>query len=301
MQERRTGSGLLSVSVLFVLCVWGSAWAEEAVWLDSFDKATQQAAEQDKDLFILFTGSDWCIWCKRLESEVFSQPGFGDKVSEDFVLLKLDYPKNKELAEPIKLQNDRLRVEFKEKHDFRGYPTVYLANAKGVPYAKTGYQEGGSEKYLEHLAFLKKAKPLVDVKDQWLEDYEVAKAKAKAQKKDLLIDFTGSDWCIWCIRLDNAVFSKEYFKKQAPADFVFLKLDFPQKKAQSKELAAQNKRLSDEFSKNHGFRGFPTIYLADPTGTPYGQTGYQDMTPEQYVTHLKSIKQEHLKKEKAPE
>jgi thioredoxin-related protein len=279
-----------------VLCAWGGAWAEEAVWLDSYDKATQQAAEQEKDILILFTGSDWCIWCKRLESEVLGQPGFGSKVAEDFVLLKLDFPRNTELAEPIKLQNDKLRAEFKEKHGFRGYPTVYLTDAKGVPYAKTGYQEGGPEKYLEHLAFLKKAKPLVDVKDQWIEDYEVAKAKAKAQGKDLLIDFTGSDWCIWCIRLDNAVLSKEYFKTQAPKDFVLLKLDFPQKKTQSKELAAQNKRLSEEFSKNHGFQGFPTIYLADPTGTPYGQTGYQDMTPEQYVAHLKSIKAEHEKK-----
>jgi thioredoxin-related protein len=296
MQEKKSSMRLYSVSVLLVLCLWSSVWAEDAVWLDSFDQATQQAKAQDKDIMILFTGSDWCIWCKRLEGEVLSQGGFGSKVASDFVLLKLDFPRNKELAAPIKLQNDKLRTEFKDKYGFRGYPTVYLANAEGVPYAKTGYREGGPEKYLEHLAFLKKAKPLVDVKDQWIEDYEVAKAKAEAQGKDLLIDFTGSDWCIWCKRLDTAVLSKAYFKKQAPEDFVLLKLDFPQKKPQSKELVAQNKRLSDEFSKKHGFQGFPTIYLADPTGTPYGQTGYKDMTPEQYVAHLKSIKAEHDKK-----
>lgn len=297
MQESKSEKRLFTVCLLLVSCLCGSVWAEEAVWLNSFDQATQQAKAQDKDILILFTGSDWCIWCKKLESEVLGQDGFASKVAADFVLLKLDFPRNKELAQPIKLQNDKLKAEFKEKYNFRGYPTVYLTNDQGVPYAKTGYRQGGPKKYLEHLAFLKKAKPLVDVKDQWLEDYEVAKAKAKAQGKDLLIDFTGSDWCIWCIRLDNAVLSKEYFKKQAPKDFVLLKLDFPQKKPQSKELVAQNKRLSEEFSKKHGFRGFPTIYLSDPTGIPYGQTGYKDMTPEQYVAHLKSIKAEHDKKQ----
>jgi len=296
MKQNRSFNRLFAMSVLFLTFLGSSVWAEDAVWLDSYDKAKQQAADQGKDVLVLVTGSDWCIWCKKLESEVLNQDGFSAKVSADFVLLKLDFPRNKELSESVKTQNETLLAEFRAKHGFKEYPTVYLTNAQGLPYAKTGYQEGGLEKYLKHLAFLKKAKPLADIKDQWIEDYDVAKAKAQAQGKDLLIDFTGSDWCIWCIRLEQGIFSKEFFKKQAPADFVFLKLDFPNKKKQSKELMAQNKRLSDEFSQKHGFRGFPTIYLADHNGKPYGQTGYEDVTPQKYVANLKALKDKHHKK-----
>ncbi len=292
----------LCVFVLCVLCCGGSAWAEQGLWLDSYEQAKQQAAEQGKDMLVLFTGSDWCIWCKRLEAEVLNQDGFGDSVSSDLVLLKLDFPRNKELAAPLKAQNDELRTQFKAKHGFRGYPTVYLTDAQGVPYAKTGYQAGGPEKYLKHLAFLKEAKPLVDVKDLWIENYAVAKAKAAAQAKDLLINFTGSDWCIWCVRLEKGVFSKPFFKTHAPEDFVFAKIDFPQKKKQSKERVAQNKGLQSEFSTKHGkdfkFRGFPTVYLADPSGKPYGITGYKDMSPEKYVEHLTAMKKAHHAKQK---
>lgn len=290
----------LCVAVLAVLLSSASLWAAEVPWLESYEKAKVQAAEQDKDILVLFTGSDWCGWCIKLESEVLNQDGFGDQVSEDYVLLKLDFPRNKEIPAAIKRQNERLRTEFKAEHGFRGYPTVYLTDAKGNPYAKTGYQAGGPEKYLEHLGFLKEAKPLVDVKDLWVENFDVAKAKAKAQGKDLLINFTGSDWCGWCVRLEKGVFSKKGFKAYAPNDFVFVKLDFPQKKKQSKALVAQNKRLQREFStevpEKFRFRGYPTVYLADPSGKPYGITGYKDMSPREYVTHLKQMKQAHHKK-----
>lgn len=290
---------LIFASVLAVF-VGGSVWADDSVWLESYDQAKAQAAAQGKDIFVLFTGSDWCIWCKRLESEVLNQDGFAAKVSSDFVLLKLDFPRNIEQPAAVKQQNDKLRTEFRANHGFRGYPTVYLTDAQGTPYAKTGYQAGGPEKYLEHLAFLQEAKPLVDVKDRWIENYEVAKAKAQAQGKDLLINFTGSDWCIWCVRLEKGVFSKKYFKTQAPKDFVFAKIDFPQKKKQPKEIVAQNKQLQREFSTKYGkefqFRGFPTVYVADPSGTPYGITGYKDMTPQEYVDHLVAMKEAHHKK-----
>ncbi len=303
MNERKTFRRFL-LSGLVALFLTSSVWAEEAVWLDSFVKAKTQAAEQGKDILVLFTGSDWCSWCVKLEGEVLNQDGFGSKVSADFVLLKLDFPRNKTLADSVKKQNETLRDEFKAKHGFRGYPTVYLTDSEAVPYAKTGYQAGGPDKYLEHLAFLKQAKPLVDVKDLWLENYDVAKAKAQAQSKDLLINFTGSDWCVWCVRLEKGVFSKAFFKKNAPKDFVFAKIDFPSKKKQSKELVAQNKKLKNEFTgdkypKEFQFRGYPTVYLADASGMPYDTTGYKKLTPEKYVDHLTTMKKAYQKALKA--
>ena len=51
--------------------------------------AVEEATEQDKDILLLFTGSDWCPPCKKLESEVFSQQEFLDGVSDQFVLVML--------------------------------------------------------------------------------------------------------------------------------------------------------------------------------------------------------------------
>ena len=64
----------------------------------------------------------------------------------------------------------------------------------------------------------------------WTNDFEAAKTKAKKEGKHLLLDFTGSDWCGFCIRLHGEVFSKEVFRKEVPKHFVLVELDFPRQK-----------------------------------------------------------------------
>ena len=126
--------------------------AKEAdIWTQDFEAGKKQAAEQDKDLLVDFTGSDWCGWCIKLDKEVFSQQAFIDEAPKHFVLVKLDYPRDKTLiTEKVKAQN----AELKAQYPIRGYPTILLMDAKGVPYAQTGYQQGGPESYNEHLAEL---------------------------------------------------------------------------------------------------------------------------------------------------
>lgn len=122
----------------------------------------------------------------------------------------------------------------------------------------------------------------------WMTDFEAAKQKAAAEGKDLLIDFSGSDWCYWCKRLDSEVFSKSVFIEEAAKQFVFVMLDFPNDKSgQSSQLQAQNKRLAEQF----GIRGYPTVILAKADGTQYAQTGYQEGGPDVYLTHLKELRE----------
>ena len=78
----------------------------------------------------------------------------------------------------------------------------------------------------------------------WTTDFEAAKAQAKEEGKALLVDFTGSDWCPPCKALHKDVLSKKSFIDSAKKDFVLVELDFPRKGNQSKELKAQNKKLS---------------------------------------------------------
>jgi thioredoxin-related protein len=113
----------------------------------------------------------------------------------------------------------------------------------------------------------------------WQTDFEAAKAKAKAEKKFLLVDFTGSDWCIWCKRLNAEVFDKDEFQKEAPKHFVLVEVDFP---APGKKLAGELKQLQ----KRYKIQGFPTVLVIDSDGLVVAQTGYQPGGPEAYVKQL---------------
>jgi len=273
----------------------GSSAEPNAVWVEDVKAAKQTARQQRKDLLILFTGSDWCPWCKRLDAEVLSQRAFAETIPQDYVLLKLDFPRTTPQPAALRRQNEQLLSVFKEKYRFSGYPTIYLADANGVPYAQSGYEEGGAEKVVQYLTFLRTAKNIVDPGATWIEDFRVALAKAQGLQRHLLILFTGSDWCPYCMRLDKQVLSTETFKKEASKDFIFLKLDFPRTTPQDALIRAQNKKLDEFFTSKFGLQGYPTIYLADPTGIPYAQTGLNDMGPKAYVENLRRLRTEHIK------
>ena len=120
----------------------------------------------------------------------------------------------------------------------------------------------------------------------WETDFEKAKAQAKAENKHILIDFSGSDWCGWCIKLDKEVFSQPAFKEYAQKNLVMVLADFPRDKSkQSEALQKQNNKLSKQF----GVRGFPTVYVLDSSGEIIAKTGYQAGGPEAYVAHVKKL------------
>ena len=128
-------------------------------WHTNFAAAQKLAVEEKKDLLIDFTGSDWCSWCKKLKKEVFDHAAFGEGVKDKFILVELDYPSDKSILDEATIkQNAALKTEFA----ISGYPTIMLCDAKGRPYAQTGYQKGGPEAYLKHLDEKRKSRALRD-------------------------------------------------------------------------------------------------------------------------------------------
>ena len=120
----------------------------------------------------------------------------------------------------------------------------------------------------------------------WMHDFEAAKAKAVKEGKPIFINFTGTDWCGWCIKLEKEVFTKKAFQEYAKENLVLVEVDFPKKKEQTAELKAQNKKLDKEY----GVEGYPTLYLLDATGKKLTEDiGYREGGPEAYVEHLKSL------------
>jgi protein disulfide-isomerase len=123
-------------------------------------------------------------------------------------------------------------------------------------------------------------------KDGWLTDYKAAQEQAKKDNKLLLIDFTGSDWCGWCIRLDREVFSKPEFRDYATKNLVLMEADFPRRKEIAAELKAQNLALAQKF----GVEGFPTIVVLDPDGKQIGLLGYTPGGPSAFIAQLDRLR-----------
>lgn len=121
-------------------------------WETDFELAKQRAKDENKDILVDFTGSDWCGWCIKLKKEVFDKPEFQEYAAKKLIMVELDFPRKKQLPEKEKEQNQKLA----EKYDIQGYPTILLLNSKGREVARTGYQEGGPEKYIEHVKELLK-------------------------------------------------------------------------------------------------------------------------------------------------
>lgn len=121
--------------------------------------------------------------------------------------------------------------------------------------------------------------------EEWQTDYTNAVETAKQEGKYLLLNFSGSDWCGWCIRLEDEVFSKSEFKTYAADRLVCVTLDFPRSKVLSEDEQEQNQQLAQK----HQVQGFPTVLLLNPDETIIGKTGYRQGGPQAYAEHLEEM------------
>lgn len=113
----------------------------------------------------------------------------------------------------------------------------------------------------------------------WQTDSETALQMAAAEQKPILMQFSGSDWCGWCIKLEDEVFSQPEFIEFAQQNLVLLQVDFPRHEALPEAQQAANKALADRYA----VRGFPTVLLLDAQGNVLERTGYQRGGAAAYV------------------
>jgi len=120
----------------------------------------------------------------------------------------------------------------------------------------------------------------------WLRDFSKAQEEAKANHKLLFLNFTGSDWCGWCIKLDKDIFSQEQFKHFAHDNLVLVELDFPRRKSQPTEERKQNMELAQKFE----VLGFPTLVVLNSDGQKVWQfDGYFPGGPEAFIAQLQKL------------
>lgn len=166
---------LSSVLAAVALSLGSTFAATTDGWSTDFEASVKLAAAEKKDLLVEFTGSDWCQPCMMLNKEILSQDIFRDGTKETFVKVQLDFPRAETLQTPeVRKRNVELRTAYR----ISGYPTIMLCDSAGLPYAVTGYQPGGPEKYVEHLTGLREARGKRDAAFAAAEKAEgVARAK----------------------------------------------------------------------------------------------------------------------------
>ncbi|MFN3694249.1 MAG: thioredoxin family protein, partial [Ignavibacterium sp.] len=134
------------ISVILLGCKKAST-PDTLDWETNLETALQKAQKENKTVLVNFTGSDWCIWCQRLNNEVFTQKEFEEFAKENLILVKIDFPKNIEQSMETKMYNNQLAQRF----GVEGFPTIFLLNKNGDIILQTGYQPGGPINYVNHL------------------------------------------------------------------------------------------------------------------------------------------------------
>src|ERR1035441_3153947 len=122
---------------------------------------------------------------------------------------------------------------------------------------------------------------------KWLTDLPKAQAEAKEKNKQVLLDFTGSDWCGWGIKFNRVVLGTPEFAEYAAKNLVLVEVDFPHKKEQSAQLQKANKALGSKYNVD----GYPTFVVLNKEGKEVGrQEGYAAGGPKAFIAKLDGFK-----------
>lgn len=154
--------------------------------------------------------------------------------------------------------------------------TFRLRSGKLTTVAKTKLSQGDQDLIKENKATSPTAttpetKPIVDAnrKARWLTKMDKAQEQSKATGLPILALFTGTSWCPYCVKLEEAVFSKSEFKTFADKNLVLLKLDFG-------PGGTPDNKKDGILAKEFGVTGYPSYFLIDPTGKRLTNGGFSD-------------------------
>lgn len=123
---------------------------------------------------------------------------------------------------------------------------------------------------------------------KWEASFDVAKAKAEQEGKNIVLNFSGSDWCIPCMKLEKDIWESSEFIVYSSSHYILLRADFPKKKinALTKEQQEKNDKLAEAYNKQ-GL--FPLVVVLDKNGKILGSTSYKNIPPKEYIELLHSF------------
>jgi len=158
---------------------------------DDFDAALKTSAASSRPVVAVFSGSDWCGWCKKLEKEVFAQGDFLKDATNRYTLVYIDSPQNESLLSRAAAKRN---PELVKKYAIQGFPTVLVLDAQGAVLGKTGYRRGGGAAYLKHLDGIVAHGPLVAKHlKPYRDEFEKLTSAFQAEAEKLFKDVSRTD------------------------------------------------------------------------------------------------------------
>ena len=123
---------------------------------------------------------------------------------------------------------------------------------------------------------------------KWTQDFDAAVKLAGDKNKPIFVNFTGSDWCGWCIMMDKKVFAQQEWQDFAKENLLLVTIDFPRDKS---IVPGEFKHRNEKLQAKYGVRGFPTFIMLDQDGeTQVGQLGAsQDVTPKSFIQQVEDV------------
>ena len=123
---------------------------------------------------------------------------------------------------------------------------------------------------------------------EWRTDWDTAKVEAEQANKKIILVFSGSDWCIPCIKLEKEIWEDSSFIQYAQQHYVLFRADFPKRK--KNKLPETIQQLNDRLASEYNPKGyFPLVVVLDAQGKVKGQLGYEKLTPEAYIALIEQL------------
>ena len=136
-----------TIAAMLAMAAFGATSTPQG-FTDNLDEALKSAKENKRYVVAVFSGSDWCTWCKKLEKEILSTEAFRKGAVGRYELVYIDNPRDKNLLSEHGKENNR---KLTSKYGIHGFPTVLILDADGEKVAELGYDKNGPERYLEKI------------------------------------------------------------------------------------------------------------------------------------------------------
>jgi len=238
----------------------------------------KNAVKTDTPQLLILTNGLQSVHEQYLKN-LLSNPFFIDFTQKSLTAIKLEFPLKSNSTE----QEFKEVTEFVKKYKIKKRPLQFM-----LINSKTGEELFRVNPTSDAPAvLLKKVYQLLPdkYKGQWLDNFKAAEMIAQKTGRHILINFTGSDWCIWCKRLKQEVFERGGFRKYARKKLVLVEIDFPRKKPLHKKAAAENNALAKKFD----IRGYPSVIILNPDGQLVGRTGYVQGGVKEFLAGVKQM------------
>ena len=238
----------------------------------------KNAAKTDTPQLLILTNGLQSVHEQYLKN-LLSNPFFIDFTQKSLTAIKLEFPLKSNSTE----QEFKEVTEFVKKYKIKKRPLQFM-----LINSKTGEEVFRVNPTSDDPAvLLKKVYQLLPdkYKGQWIDNFKAAEMIAEKTGRHILINFTGSDWCIWCKRPKQEVFERGGFRKYARKKLVLVEIDFPRKKPLHKKAAAENNALAKKFD----IRGYPSVIILNPDGQLVGRTGYVRGGVKEFLAGVKQM------------